>query len=299
MAVSHEQIAAWDREHVIHPWSFAGPSLMIVRGEGSTYLDAEGREYLDALGGIQLCEVGHGRAELAEVAAAQMAELEYAPMFWNFGNERAAELAHRLAGLAPDGIDEVFFTNGGSESCESAIKMARLYHYLRGEPDRTFDPLAHPLLPRHDLRRALGERAFGAQDRVRRAAGWLLPPDDAVPLPRGALRGRGRVRLLPARAGGDDRAAGRRSDRGVHRRAGADGRRRDRTAEGVLARGHGALPPQRHPPDRGRGRDGVRTAGRVVRIPDVGDEARPDRDCEGTDERLPAARRGACDPRGR
>jgi adenosylmethionine-8-amino-7-oxononanoate aminotransferase len=135
---SHEQIAAWDREHVIHPWSFEGPSLLIVRGEGSSYWDADGNEYLDALGDIQLCEIGHGRAELADVAAAQMAQLEYAPMFWNFGNERAAELAHRLAGLAPEGIEEVFFTNGGWESCESAIKMARLYHYLRGEPERTF-----------------------------------------------------------------------------------------------------------------------------------------------------------------
>jgi putrescine aminotransferase len=135
---THEQIAAWDREHVIHPWSFGGPSLMIVRGRGSSYWDADGREYLDALGGIQLCEIGHGRPEIAEVAAAQMAELEYAPMFWNFGNERAAELAHRLAELAPEGIDQVFFTQGGSESCESAIKMARLYHYLRGQPERTY-----------------------------------------------------------------------------------------------------------------------------------------------------------------
>ena len=135
---THEQLQAWDTEHVIHPWSFAGPSLLLVRGKGSSYFDADGREYLDALGGIQLCEIGHGRAELADVAAAQMAELEYAPMFWNFGNERAAELAHRLVELAPDGIDEVFFTNGGSESCESAIKMARLYHHHRGEPERTF-----------------------------------------------------------------------------------------------------------------------------------------------------------------
>ena len=138
MAASHEQLAAWDSEHVIHPWSFAGPSLLLVRGEGSSYFDAEGREYLDALGGIQLCEIGHGRTELAAVAADQMAQLEYAPMVWNFGNERAAELAHRLVELAPDGIEQVFFTNGGSESCESAIKMARLYHHNRGEPERTF-----------------------------------------------------------------------------------------------------------------------------------------------------------------
>jgi putrescine aminotransferase len=137
MTADHELIASWDGQHVIHPWSFAGPSLLLVRGEGSSYWDADGREYLDALGGIQLCEIGHGRAELAEVAAAQMTELEYAPMFWNFGNERAAELAHRLAELAPPGIEEVFFTNGGSESCESAIKMARLFHHHRGEPERT------------------------------------------------------------------------------------------------------------------------------------------------------------------
>src|SRR6516165_9973456 len=64
---SHEQIQSWDTEHVIHPWSFAGPSLLLVRGEGSSYFDADGREYLDALGGIQLCEIGHGRAELLEL----------------------------------------------------------------------------------------------------------------------------------------------------------------------------------------------------------------------------------------
>ena len=137
MSASRDQLEAWDEAHVIHPWSFAGPSLLIVRGEGSSYFDASGREYLDALGGIQLCQVGHGRTELAEVAARQMATLEYAPMFWNFGNEPAVRLARRLVELAPESIDHVFFTNGGSESCESAIKMARLYHFLRGEPERT------------------------------------------------------------------------------------------------------------------------------------------------------------------
>src|SRR5213075_1391793 len=123
---THEQIQTWDSEHVIHPWSFAGPSLLLVRGEGSSYFDAEEREYLDALGGIQLCEIGHGRAELAQVAAAQMAELEYAPMFWNFGNERAAELAHRLVELAPDGIGEVFFALAALGAAESEEELAGL-----------------------------------------------------------------------------------------------------------------------------------------------------------------------------
>jgi PLP-dependent transaminase len=137
MAASHAELAQWDLDHVIHPWSFPGSSLMIVRGEGSSYWDASGRRYLDALGGIQLCEVGHGRGELADVAADQMRKLEYSPLFWNFGNEPAALLARRLVELAPEHIDHVFFTNGGSESCESAIKMARLYHYLHGQPERT------------------------------------------------------------------------------------------------------------------------------------------------------------------
>jgi adenosylmethionine-8-amino-7-oxononanoate aminotransferase len=137
MAASYETLAHWDQAHVVHPWSFEGPTCMIVKGERSSYWDAFGREYLDALGGIQLCEVGHGRTELAEIAARQMAKLEYAPMFWNFGNEVAATLARRLAELAPDGIDQVYFTNGGSESCESAIKMARQYHHVKGDTSRT------------------------------------------------------------------------------------------------------------------------------------------------------------------
>ena len=94
-------------------------------------------EYLDALGSIQLCEVGHGRSELADVAAEQMAKLEYAPMHWNFTNEPATRLSRRLSELAPTGIDQVFFASSGSEAADSAIKIARLHHYLRGEPDRT------------------------------------------------------------------------------------------------------------------------------------------------------------------
>lgn len=141
MAVSlsveqRDELAGWDEQHLLHPWSFAAPSLMIVRGEGSNYWGADGRQYLDALGSIQLCQVGHGRSELAEAAATQMAELEFSPLFWNFVNEPAVRLARRLVELAPDGITQVFFTNDGSEACETAIKIARNYHSLRGEERR-------------------------------------------------------------------------------------------------------------------------------------------------------------------
>jgi putrescine aminotransferase len=136
MSTEHDPLATWDEEHLLHPWSFDGPSLMIVKGQGSLYWDADGREYIDALGSIQLCEVGHGRTELAEVAAAQMSQLEFSPLFWNFVNEPAARLAHRLAELAPEKLTHTFFTNDGSESCETAIKTVRNYHHVRGEGSR-------------------------------------------------------------------------------------------------------------------------------------------------------------------
>jgi PLP-dependent transaminase len=74
-------LAALDRAHVIHPHRRAGADdpLIVVRGEGSRIWDAAGNEYLDTAAGLALTQVGHGRAELAEAAAAQMRELEYYP----------------------------------------------------------------------------------------------------------------------------------------------------------------------------------------------------------------------------
>lgn len=132
-------LAALDRAHVIHPHRPASmrEGTIVVRGEGCRIWDADGREYLDAVAGLALCQVGHGSAELAAAAAAQIRELEYYPSFWEFSNPRAIELAARLAGIAPEGLDRVFFTSGGSEGVEVALRMARLYHHERGQTDRT------------------------------------------------------------------------------------------------------------------------------------------------------------------
>jgi PLP-dependent transaminase len=81
--------------------------------------------------------VGHGRAELAEVARRQMEKLEYYASFWEFTNAPAAELAAKLAELAPGDLNRVFFTNGGSEGNETAIKLARLAWRAQGQPERT------------------------------------------------------------------------------------------------------------------------------------------------------------------
>jgi putrescine aminotransferase len=110
----------------------------MTRGRGCSLYDTDGREYLDATGGLWLAQIGHGRAEMAEVAAEQIRTLEYFTSFWEFSNDQAIALAERLAGLAPDPVNHVYFTSGGSEGNEAAIKMARYFHYRNGQPDRNW-----------------------------------------------------------------------------------------------------------------------------------------------------------------
>jgi adenosylmethionine-8-amino-7-oxononanoate aminotransferase len=108
---------------------------VFVRGEGCHLWDEAGRRHLDALSSLFCVNAGHGREELADAAAAQARELAYATT-WDAAHPRAIELAERIAGLAPGDLERVFFTSGGSESIESALKLARAYHRARGEPTR-------------------------------------------------------------------------------------------------------------------------------------------------------------------
>jgi PLP-dependent transaminase len=132
-------LSALDRAHIIHPHAVVGrpaEPLVWARGEGARLWDVDGREYVDGTCGLWQCAVGHGRAELAEAAAAQMRTLEFYASFWDFSNEPSIRLAARLAELSPPGLDRVFFTNGGSEGIETAIKLVRLAWEAHGEPDR-------------------------------------------------------------------------------------------------------------------------------------------------------------------
>lgn len=108
---------------------------IIVRGEGVHVYDANGTKYFDGLSGLFNNTLGHGRTEIAEVAAAQMKELAFFPL-WTYAHPRAIELAERLASLAPGDLNKVFFTTGGAEANESAWKLARQYHKIRGDKDR-------------------------------------------------------------------------------------------------------------------------------------------------------------------
>jgi adenosylmethionine-8-amino-7-oxononanoate aminotransferase len=113
-----------------------GHELVLVRGEGVFVWDDEGRRYLDGASSLWYANVGHGRGEIADAVAAQLAELETFHVFNEFANPPALELAEWLAALAPQRGSKVFLTSGGGDSIDSALKLARLYHDVRGEPKR-------------------------------------------------------------------------------------------------------------------------------------------------------------------
>ena len=108
---------------------------IITRGDGVYIWDSEGKRYIDGLSGLFTCQVGHGRTELAEVAARQASTLEFFPL-WSYATEPAIELAARLAGYAPGDLNRVFFTTGGGEAVESAWKLAKQYFKLTGKPGK-------------------------------------------------------------------------------------------------------------------------------------------------------------------
>jgi putrescine aminotransferase len=134
------ELARLDVAHVIHPHATIGAAkepVVIARGSGALLWDVDGKQYVDGTCGLWQCAVGHGRAELAEAAAEQIRRLEFYASFWDLSNEPAIRLAARLAELAPPGLDHVFFTNGGSEGIETAIKLVRRAWHAQGQHERT------------------------------------------------------------------------------------------------------------------------------------------------------------------
>lgn len=124
---------------LLHP--FARPAatdfVRFVRGEGAVVWDEHGKRYVDAMASLWYCNVGHGRAEVADAVAGQMRELETYHCFEKFAGPGAEELAERLAALAPVAGSRVFLTSGGSEAVDTAIKLSRAAHVQAGHPERT------------------------------------------------------------------------------------------------------------------------------------------------------------------
>ena len=105
---------------------------IITRGEGCYVYDEHGNRYLDGLSALFCVNAGHGRTELGEAAARQVGQLDFYTL-WSYAHPGAIELAARLARLAPGDLNRVFFTSGGSEAVESALKLARNFHRMHGK----------------------------------------------------------------------------------------------------------------------------------------------------------------------
>jgi adenosylmethionine-8-amino-7-oxononanoate aminotransferase len=105
---------------------------IITRGEGCYVYDVHDNRYLDGLSALFCVNAGHGRMEIGEAMARQIGELDFFTV-WSYAHPRAIELASRIASLAPADLNRVFFTSGGSEAVESALKLMRNYHRVMGK----------------------------------------------------------------------------------------------------------------------------------------------------------------------
>lgn len=120
--------------------SFAKPSsesfINIVRGDMATLWDDAGKEYIDGIGSLWYCQIGHGRAEMADAVAAQMTTLETYSTFDPFTNPLADQAAERIASLSPISDARVFLCGSGSEAIDTAMKLARTAQIQAGHPER-------------------------------------------------------------------------------------------------------------------------------------------------------------------
>ncbi len=115
---------------------FKANPRIFVAAEGMHYTTADGRKVLDGTAGLWCVNAGHGRREIAQAVERQISTLDYSPAF-QMGHPGAFELASRVARMAPEGLDRVFFANSGSEAVDTALKIALAYHRVRGEGQRT------------------------------------------------------------------------------------------------------------------------------------------------------------------
>ncbi len=115
---------------------FKADPRIFVAAEGMHYTTADGRKVLDGTAGLWCVNAGHGRREIAQAVERQISTLDYSPAF-QMGHPGAFELASRVARMAPEGLDRVFFANSGSEAVDTALKIALAYHRVRGEGQRT------------------------------------------------------------------------------------------------------------------------------------------------------------------
>lgn len=141
MSTSAQGKAIWqqDKDHFLHPWTMFDSfreegSLIIAKGEGAYVYDVEGKRYLDGVGGLWCTNIGLGREEMATHIGQQVTQLAYSNAFVDMTNPPAAELASKLAELAPGSINHVLYTASGSASVDAAYRLIQFYQNCRGKP---------------------------------------------------------------------------------------------------------------------------------------------------------------------
>jgi len=131
-----------DQKHFIHPTSSIkqqqkyGPKAIMEHGEGIYLTDIHGKKYMDGMSSLWNVNIGHGRKELVDAAAEQMKKLAFSSTFSTFSNIPAIKLAEKIAQISPENLNAVFLTSGGSESNDTAFKLARHYWKIKGMSER-------------------------------------------------------------------------------------------------------------------------------------------------------------------
>ncbi len=158
--------------------AFRKAKRMFVGATGAYYTTDDNRQVLDGIAGLWCVNAGHSQPHIVQAIQRQAAGLDFVSSF-SMSHPAAFELASRLTAASPEGIDHVFFTNSGSESVDTALKIARGYHRARGEPDRT------RLIGRHKSYHGVnfGGLSVGGIARHKREFGPLLPDVDHLSLP--------------------------------------------------------------------------------------------------------------------
>jgi putrescine---pyruvate transaminase len=136
-----DQIWRADRDHFLHPWTHfdsfkAEGSLVIAEGKGAYVYDSAGKRYLDGIGGLWCVNIGYGNEEMVQAIADQARRLAFFSSFVDTTNPPAAELAGKLAELAPGDLNHVCYTCTGSDANDTAVRLAHYYHARRGQPSK-------------------------------------------------------------------------------------------------------------------------------------------------------------------
>ena len=167
-------------EHFWMPFTanrqFKASPRLLERAEGMYYTASDGRQVLDGAAGLWCCNAGHGRREISEAVSKQIARMDFAPTF-QMGHPLPFELAEKLAAISPEGLNRVFFTNSGSESADTALKIALAYQRAIGQGSRT--RLIGRELAYHGV--GFGGMSVGGMANNRRAFGPMLPGVDHLP----------------------------------------------------------------------------------------------------------------------